>query len=79
MKARDKIRELRTSTKAGAAGIVPLVIMLLPFAEEAEVLIQQACQSENGAVPFLIGGAAVWVFTYVTARFSRTPKEPGVL
>src|SRR5690606_23480425 len=76
MKLLEKIANLRTSTKAGAVGALPLLLMLLPFAEDAEALIQQACQSENGALPFLVGGAVVWVTTYVTARRSKTPATP---
>jgi len=79
MSLKEKIGNLRTSTKAGIAGLVPLVIMALPFANEAEALIQQACQSENGAVPFLVGGAVVWVVSYITARMSKTPPNPGVI
>lgn len=79
MSLKEKIGNLRTSTKAGIAGLVPLVIMALPFANEAEALIQQACQSENGAVPFLVGGAVVWVVSYITARKSKTPPNPGVI
>ena len=79
MSLREKIGNLRTSTKAGAAGLVPMIIMALPFASEAEALIQQACQSENGAVPFLVGGAVVWVVSYITARKSKTPPNPGVI
>lgn len=78
----EKIGNLRTSTKAGAVGLGSLgamAVMLIPFAEEAEVLIQQACQSENGAVPFLVGGAVVWATTVVSARLSKTPAKPGVL
>src|SRR5690606_15502676 len=79
MSLKEKTGNLRTSTKAGIAGLVPLVLMALPFANEAEALIQQACQSENGAVPFLVGGAVVWVVSYITARMSKTPPNPGVI
>lgn len=82
MSLREKIGNLRTSTKAGAAGLGTMggmAVMLIPFAEEAEALIQQACQSENGAVPFLVGGAIVWAVTVVSARLSRTPEKPGAI
>lgn len=79
MKWLEKIANLRTSTKAGAVGLVPMAVMLLPFADEAEAYIQKACQNDNGALPFLVGGGIVWLTTYITARRSKTPATPGKL
>lgn len=72
----------RTSTKAGAAGLAPLVVTglaMLPYYDEINTLLVQACTSEQGPLAFLAGGAAVWVIMFVTARVSKTPTNPGVL
>lgn len=75
---RDLLASLRTSTKAGAAGFLPL-IAVLPFYEEINNYLLAACKSEQGPTVFLVGGAVVWVTMYVTARKSKTPAEPGKL
>lgn len=69
---------LRTSTKAGVAGFVPLIVML-PFYNTVNDYLMQACMSTEGPTVFLVGGAVVWVTMWVTARKSKTPTTPGVL
>ena len=68
----------RTSTKAGLAGLVPLVT-LLPFYGQVNDYLLKACMSEEGPAVFLIGGAVVWVTMIVAARVSKTPENPGAL
>lgn len=68
----------RTSTKAGLAGFVPLIAML-PFYDTINDYLLKACQSEEGPTVFLVGGAVVWLTMYVSARVSKSPKNPGVL
>ena len=72
----------RTSTKAGAAGLAPLVVTglaMLPYYDQINALLVEACTSEQGPLAFLAGGAAVWVIMFVTARVSKTPPNPGKL
>lgn len=72
----------RTSTKAGAAGLAPLIVTglaMLPYYDEINALLVQACTSEQGPLAFLAGGAVVWVIMYVTARKTKSPENPGVL
>lgn len=68
----------RTSTKAGAAGLVPLIVYL-PFYEQVNEYIVQACAAEEGPTVFLVGGAVLWLTMFLTARASKTPENPGVL
>lgn len=68
----------RTSTKAGVAGLVPLVAML-PFYSTVNDYLLEACTSEQGPTVFLVGGAAVWLTMWVSARASKTPENPGAL
>lgn len=82
MKLLELLASLRTSTKSGAAGLVPLVVSgaaLLPFYDQINAYLVQACMSDQGPLTFLVGGAAVWVTMYVTARHSKTPTNPGAL
>lgn len=79
MRFLERLRGLRTSTKSGAVGLVTLLVMGLPLAEEAEAYLQQACENPEGAVPFLIGGGVTWLFMFVTARLSKTPAQPGAV
>lgn len=72
------IAGLRTSTKAGAVGFVPL-IAVLPFYSTVNDYLMQACMSSEGPTVFLVGGAVVWVTMFVTARRSKTPTTPGTL
>lgn len=72
------IAGLRTSTKSGVAGLFPL-LALVPFYDEVNAYLLQACASEQGPVVFLVGGAVVWVTMVVTARVSKTPTNPGKL
>src|SRR5262245_25531818 len=72
----------RTSTKAGLAGLIPLVIVAipqLPFYDWVNDMLLKACQSEQGPTVFLVGGALTLVVTWLGARFSKTPPNPGLL
>lgn len=68
----------RTSTKAGVAGLVPLVAVL-PFYDTVNDYILQACASEQGPTVFFVGAGVVWLTTVVAARASKTPENPGAL
>lgn len=68
----------RTSTKAGAAGLAPLLVAL-PFYDTINAYLVKACMSEEGPTVFLIGGAVVWATMLVTARASKSPENPGAL
>jgi hypothetical protein len=76
------IEQYRTSTKAGAAGLVPIAVAgaaMLPYYDQINALVIEACKSEQGPLTFLIGGVVVWVTMFVSARISKTPPNPGKL
>lgn len=75
----SRLRELRTSTKSGVAGLAALLVMGLPFSDQAESLLQEACKNPEGAFPFLVTGGVTWLVMYVSARVSKTPVNPGKL
>ena len=79
----DKLKEFlakyRTSTKAGAAGLVVPALVLLPFYDEVNGYLTQACQSGDGPLAALAAGGVTWLSMYVSARFSKTPAQPGAL
>lgn len=76
----------RTSTKSGAAGLVapPLAALLafVPFYDQVSAFIVEAC-AQPKPVDFIAVGvgawAVTWVSMFVSARLSRTPKNPGAL
>ena len=74
--------KLRTSTKAGAAGLLTLVggvATLVPFYDEINGYLVQACSADQGPLAFLVSGAVVWVVMWVTARRAKTATKPGIL
>lgn len=79
----DKLKQifgaLRTSTKGGAAGLLAPLVVAVPFYDEINAYVVQACQSEDGPLVFLAGAAITWVSFYITARVSKTPANPGPL
>lgn len=77
VKILDFIAGLRTSTKSGVAGLVVPAVAMVPFYDEAATYMQQACESGEGPLPFVIGGAVTWITMYVSARISKTPAKPG--
>jgi hypothetical protein len=77
--ALGKLSKLRTSTKGGAAGLLAPLVVVLPFYDEINGLLIQACQSEDGPIVMLTGAAITWVSFYVAARLSKTPAKPGAL
>lgn len=62
------MQKLRTSTKSGISGIVTfaLLLALRIFAPDLEL-------------PLSAEGWIMSAVMYVTARFSKTPKSPGIL
>lgn len=75
----ELLSKFRTSTKSGAAGLVALALPLVPFYDEINAYILEACKSDQGPTVALASGAVVWLTMYVTARGSKTPANPGVL
>jgi len=70
---------LRTSTKVGVVGLLVPLLSVIPFYDEINGLLLQACQSENGPTVFLGGAAVAWASAVVTARLSKSPAKPGAL
>jgi hypothetical protein len=70
----------RTSSKLTGVGITSLIAAggaLIPFYDEANALIKQACESENGPVAVLIGMGLAFGISVVTTRLTKSPLEPG--
>lgn len=78
----EPIVAARTSSKLTAVGITSMVAALgalVPFYDEANALIMQACQSENGPAAVLIGAGGAFIVSIVTARLTKSPIEPGAV
>lgn len=72
----------RTSTKLGVGSVATIglgLLSLIPFYDEANALIVQACQSESGPLVFLGGMAFMAAQNYITARKTKSPIVPGKL
>jgi hypothetical protein len=72
----------RTSTKvlgAAGAGFAASLVTLVPFYDEINGLLLEACQSEQGPTVFLAGFVVATGIAYTTARFTKSPILPGKL
>ena len=73
------LAKYRTSTKAGAAGLIVPAAALLPFYDNINAYLTQACQNGDGPLAALLAGGVTWVSMYLAARYSKTPANPGPL
>lgn len=69
---------LRTSSKVALTILTPL-ITALPFYDEINGVLLQACQAEQGPTLFLGGFLVAGGLSYIAARFSKSPANPGKL
>lgn len=69
----------RTSTKVAGTGLLALALpalAMLPYYDQINSYMLQACQSDNGPLMYLGGGAVTLVVAYVTARLTKSPLLP---
>lgn len=73
------LAKYRTSTKAGAAGLVIPALVLLPFYDQVNGFLTKVCSDGDGPLAALVAAGVTWVTMYLAARASKSPDKPGVL
>lgn len=78
----EPLIQARTSTKLGGGGLATMglsALALIPYYNEANELIKQACTAENGPLIFLGGMGVMLAQSWYTARKTKSPLSPKVL
>jgi hypothetical protein len=80
----EPVIKARTSTKVAAVGVSTIVttgIAMLPFYDQINAVVLEACNSSSKAGPaaILIGMGVMLVINAVTARVTKSPVVPGKL
>ena len=75
----EPIIKKRTSTKVAIVGAIAPLLSVVPFWDEINGMLMQACQSEQGPAVFLAGAGVTWLAAVVTARLTKSPAVPGKL
>lgn len=76
----EPIIKARTSTKVagvGAAAMIATAGAFIPFYDEINAAIVQACQSDKGPLAVLIGMGIMLGVNVYTARKTKSPIVPG--